>query len=171
MRIGFIAFTFFAGFLGGCGPLISPMFFRPSEDEQKQVDSVWTNLMTPPNRADRQTLLDALTYFHLYSYGVDRASFRSEKIAGNLLIVMEVTYDHDRPMRDTFTVTVFDKQGNLVREEHYSREDVEKALGDIDVEGAATTQKAPTPEEIAAAKERERRTQAVMAATQPATQP
>lgn len=171
MRILCIAFTCFAGLLAGCSPLMSPMFFRPSEESQKEIDRTWVNLMTPPNRADRQTLLDALTYFHLYSYGVDRATFRSEKIAGNLLVVMEVTYDHDRPRRDTFTVTAFDKQGNLVREEHYSREDVEKALGDIDVEAAATTMKAPTPEEIAAAKERERRTQAVMAATQPATRP
>ena len=36
----------------GCGPVTVPMVQRLPEDGQRQVDEIWQNMLTPPDRLD-----------------------------------------------------------------------------------------------------------------------
>ena len=47
-------------FAAGCGPMISPLTVRLDADQQKMVDGMWNNMLTPTDRLDRELLLDVL---------------------------------------------------------------------------------------------------------------
>lgn len=111
--------------LPGCGPILTPMIPRLTEEQQSQVDQMWQNLLTPPTRVSHETLLDVLMNHMLYSFGTDRATYRAEKVVRNHLVLMEITFDRHRPNFDRFTVAVHGPDGSLLRQDHYSRQDIE----------------------------------------------
>jgi hypothetical protein len=181
--------------LSGCGPLLSPMLPRLTAEDQQKIDQVWDNLLTPPQRVDRQTLLDVNVVYWLYSLGVDRLHMSSEKYFNGGIVVMQIDCDRANPDSDEFAITVLDQRGRTIRRERYSRADVDessKMVGafpfndalehkkpddsHITVKaGNPTTQSATqpatralTPEEEHLRAEIERRRLAVIAATQPA---
>lgn len=178
----------------GCGPMFAPLSTPLSEADQKQVDAMWDNMLTPVNRIDRQTLLDTISVFWMFQLGVDRLHLRTEKYLKHGTVIMEADCDRASPQTDEFTVTVLDEQGRTLRRERYSRSDVEDtykimwglpnlngenftatnpqgATVDITTEPAtrssASTQESPEMKHLR--EERERRMKAVEAATQPAT--
>src|SRR6266571_3507808 len=66
-------------FAAGCGPMISPLTVRLDADQQKMVDGMWNNMLTPTDRLDRELLLDVLCQSWLFQIGVDRLHLTSEK--------------------------------------------------------------------------------------------
>src|SRR5262245_35896706 len=44
----------------GCGPLATPMVVRLDAEDQAKVDDAWVNMFSPPNRLERELLLDTL---------------------------------------------------------------------------------------------------------------
>ena len=153
---------------GGCGPLLLPMVPRPTPEQQQRVDAMWHNMLDPRRNLDRQVLLDVLTNDYLYGYGIDRATFHSEKTVDGTLVQMDVTYDQSRPQRDTFTVTLFDEHGQLLRREAYTRDEVNDSLGPGLITRAAVCTTQPlTADQLAAQKRLEWRIAAASAATRP----
>lgn len=123
-----IAFMSLAVVSAGCGPMTQPMVQRLPEEAQHQVDDVWDNLLQPPDRLDRTTLLDALTLYQLFQVGIDRLNMTSEKDVLGGRVVMTVRFDRAHPCLDEFTVTYVNRHGREVRRERYSREEVEESL-------------------------------------------
>jgi len=172
--------------LAGCGPLFVPMLPRLEPAEQAKVDQMWDNLLTPVQRVDHQTLLDANVRYWMYTVGVDRMRMTSEKHFTGGKAVMEIDCDRANPDADQFTITIFDDRGRTLRRERYSRAEVEESsrmltYATLTVEvsdpttqpatGPATepaTRPAETPEERRCRLESERRRVAAAAATQPA---
>jgi len=174
----------------GCGPMFAPMSVHLDEEEQRQVDGVWENVMTPVDRVGREALLDTLMTYWLFQMGVDRLRLVSEKYLSHGKVVMEVDCARATPESDQFTVTVLDERGRTVRRERYTRRDVEEsvqALWSVDsVWGrqlVSATQPSSAPasparrispagpndgEQERLRAERERRARAVLAATRPA---
>ena len=113
--------------LSGCGPLFVPMLPRLAPEDQHTVDNMWDNLLTPLQRVDRQTLLDANIAYWMYAIGVDRMHMTSEKHFAGGKAVMEIDCDRANPDVDQFTITVLDEHGRTVRRERYSRADVEES--------------------------------------------
>ncbi len=103
--------------LTGCGPLFTPMTSRLTPDDQRQIDAIWDNMLTPVNRLDRQTLLDATIVGWLYQLGVDRLRLVSEKFLTHGKVVMEIDCDRASPDSDEFIVTVLDDRGQTLRRE------------------------------------------------------
>jgi hypothetical protein len=160
--------------LGACGPLVLPMVHRLNKDEQEKVDQVWVNMLNRPKPLDRQVLLDAVSMYYLYGTGVERATYHAEKQVGEELVVMEVNFDQRRPGRDSFSIAIFGPDGRTIRQETYSRAEVEEALGPglIATHIPATQPSATQPvtaEEEAEQLRMQWRLAAVAAATQPAT--
>jgi len=120
-----------AGVLAGCGPMDRPMPPRPSADEQKQIDAAWDAALAPVDKYDRQQWLDALVGTQAYQAGVDTLTFRSEKAFARGKVVMEVFYDRAKPAADRLVVTVFDTAGKQVRQETYTRADVERTAKEL----------------------------------------
>jgi hypothetical protein len=174
--------------LSGCGP-VSPLPPPLDEKDQRMIDGMWNNMLTPVNRLNRQTLIDAILVNWLAELGVDRMHLISEKDFSNGKVVMEIACDRAHPAADYFTVTVLNDRGKILRRERYSREELDKtaaALTDKDrfpsrIEPVNTTQSATQPSATQPATseetpgyrqhriEYERRTEAAQAATQPAT--
>jgi hypothetical protein len=125
MRLAFPIALFLS--LAGCGPLFLPMLPHLEADDQRQVDQMWDNLLTPVQRVDRQTLLDANVAYWMYAIGVDRMHMTSEKYFTGGTVVMEIDCDRANPEVDQFTITVLDDRGRTVRRERYSRADVEES--------------------------------------------
>jgi hypothetical protein len=114
---------------GAClGPIGQPMAARPRDDQQKQVDTSWDNMLSRPDRLDRQLLLDVITSNQLHHFGVDRLTLRSEKAVRGGKVVMEVNYDRMHPEQDEFVVRCLDSKGMETRRERYSRHDVESSV-------------------------------------------
>jgi hypothetical protein len=113
--------------LTGCGPLFVPMAPTLQAEDQRQVDQMWDNLLTPVQRVDRQTLLDANVAYWMYAIGVDRMHMTSEKYFSGGTAVMEIDCDRANPDADQFTITILDDRGRTVRRERYSRADVEES--------------------------------------------
>jgi hypothetical protein len=160
----------------GCGPMLMPMTYPLSEQEQKTVDGMWKNMLSPVTRLDRQTLLDAILVNMVFQLGVDRLHMVAEKQVARGKVVMVIDCDRAKPAGDQFALTVVDEQGRTLRQERYTRDEVEasaKALtpyqslsAPAEREGAVTR-----PEAIEAQRKRaeyRRRMKAVEAATQPA---
>ena len=174
--------------LSGCGPMVMPMTPRMTPEDQRALDEMWNNMLTPVSRVDHQTLLDTMIAYWLYQWGVDRLRLSSDKYLSAGKVSMELDCDRANPDSDQFTVTVTDDRGRTVRRERYTRREVEDTVGVLwdktDVTTTLrsigplatlcpTTHPAPAAQETAEDRlrrlERERRLRAVRAATQPAT--
>jgi hypothetical protein len=123
-RIG-TACVLMATSLAGCGPMLMPMTVQLDPQEQQRVDQMWDNVLTPPDRLDRDLLLDVMLSYHLFQLGVDRLHLTAEKHFHGGLAVMEIDCDRGDAERDHFAITVVDRQGRMVRHEFYTREEVE----------------------------------------------
>ena len=157
--------------LTGCGPMFLPATVPLSPEEQKQVDSMWDNLLSPVNRVNRQTLLDAILVYWLFQSGVDRLHMTSETYFAHGKAVMEIDCDRANPQADQFSITVLDDRGRTQRRERYSRADIEKSAADLSVAIPTTQPCRETPEQRQHRLEQERRMRAVVAGTQPAAIP
>lgn len=120
--------------LSGCGPLRAPMPPRLDDDSQKSVNESWEKALSPVDRFNNQALLDTLLVTGAYQCGVDKLEFRSEKTFSGGVVVMEIRYDRSAPDRDRFTVTVRDRQGNVLRQEHYGREQIETTYHELSID-------------------------------------
>lgn len=116
------------GLAFGCGPIKAPLPERLEPETQKKIDDAWTGILTPPNRLERQELLDVLVGTFAYQNGVDSLTFRSEKRFDGGRCVMEVHYDRMRPTEDRFIVTAYGLDGKLLRQEHYDRKQVDETF-------------------------------------------
>src|SRR5262245_11230938 len=114
--------------LVGCGPLAIPMVQRLTPAEQQQADSMWTNLLTPPDRIDDPTLLDCLIVYQLHHLGVDELHARSVKQTPEGKVIMTIDFDRDKPADDRFTFQLVSRWGWTIREHTWSSNDVTKAL-------------------------------------------
>jgi hypothetical protein len=124
-----------ASVLIGCGgPLQTPMPPRLDDDGQKTIDDAWEKALAPVNRHDHQTLLDLLMVSQAYQAGVDKLTFHSEKWFSGGTVAMDIHFDRLAPDQDRFEVKVTDKEGRLLREEPYSRGEVEKTYRELFVE-------------------------------------
>ena len=115
----------------GCGPLTMPMPARLEPSAQSAIDDAWDKAFAPADRLSSQALLDTLMTTQGYQVGVDRLLMRSEKRCAAGVIVMEIQFDRLLPAQDTFTVTLLNKSGKVVRHESYSREMIESAYQEL----------------------------------------
>lgn len=166
--------------IAGCGPLTRPMVQRLSEEDQAKVDEVWKNIFTPTDRTDHTLLLDIMLHYQLFQLGVDRLSLTSEKRFDGGTAIMAVRYDREHPELDAFTFHCVDAKGRLIRQERYTREEVDARMTFFWAAPRCETTTAPASdqqlEDGCTAQERERereveaRLQEIAAATQPAVQ-
>lgn len=112
----------------GCGPMTAPLPERLDEKTQKSVEESWGRAFTPPARFDHQGLLDLMVLAQPYQLGVDELAFRSSKRFAGGTAVMEVRYDRAKPADDLFRVTVTGPAGNVIRDERYTRAEVEATV-------------------------------------------
>jgi sulfite reductase beta subunit-like hemoprotein len=137
--------------LCGCTTLPVPMVPRVDDETQGKVTAAWTAMLSPVNRLDRQTLLDAIINYQFHEMGVERFSARVEKTFDGGTVVMEIQFDRARPAADRFVVEVFDKGWRLIRRESYSREDVENTVRALSLPDVQTVEasggQAPLDEE------------------------
>jgi hypothetical protein len=167
------------------------------EEDQKMLDGMWNNMLTPVNRVHHQTLLDTTLVNMMFQLGVDRLHLVSEKHLEHGKAVMEIDCDRASPKSDQFTIAVLDDRGRTLRRERYSRLEVEESAQALTpwpttlnfgphpadqtqpftppatepATRSATTQPAEcpeTPDQRQRRLEYERRSKAVQAATQPA---
>jgi hypothetical protein len=117
--------------LYGCGPMQMPMPVRLDDEGQKNLDQSWDKALTPVNRFDHPTLLDAFLLTQAYQVGVDKLSFHSEKNVELGTVIMDIEYDRRKPDGDRFEVKLVDPAGKLLREETYYREEVVRANDEL----------------------------------------
>lgn len=117
--------------LSGCGPLTFPAVHRLKPEEQAQVESIWTNMLAPPNRLDRSTLLDVLVAYQLHSTGIDRVRFVGEKQTPVGRVSLTVDFDRAREDNGTFAFVLTDPQGKLMRHEVYTADEVFKTVTEL----------------------------------------
>jgi hypothetical protein len=149
----------------GCGPLMRPMTIRLEADQQRMVDQMWNNMLTPADRLDRELLLDVVCVYALFQVGVDRLHMVAEKQYERGRVVMEIDCDGRSPGSDQFTVTLLDERGRTVRRERYGRSEIE-ALTEPPIT-ESQRKAAPERTEEEEAKRAQRRAR-IEAATQPA---
>ncbi len=164
--------------LAGChGPLAKPMVDRLDVEQQQAVDDAWHNMFDPPQRLDPTLLLDVILAQQLHQAGVDSLHLVSEKRVGDGLVVMEVWYDRDEPAGDEFTLAYVDAEGDEIRRERYTRDEVEERFQFLFrpllvARSADADVPCPTEEELAALQALQRaRFEEIRAATQPAATP
>ncbi|HKB03967.1 MAG TPA: hypothetical protein VKD90_17220 [Gemmataceae bacterium] len=132
MRIVFPILALAVLALAGCGPMGSgPMPPRLQDDEQKQVDESWDKALTPVDKLDRQSVLDALVLSQAYQAGVDKLLFRSEKKCAAGTVIMEIHFDRSKPDQDRFDFRVVAADGRVVRELTYNRQEVETTYKEL----------------------------------------
>jgi hypothetical protein len=146
--------------------MISPLTVRLDVDQQKMVDGMWNNMLTPTDRLDRELLLDVLCQSWLFQIGVDRLHLTSEKAYDRGRVVMEIDCDRANPTADQLTVTLLDDRGRTVRRERYTRPEIDERVALL--QNAPTTRPATSEENEIRQSERERRLERIQAATQPA---
>jgi len=177
----------------GCvsGPLPVPMVERLPEKEQLDVDSAWSNMLAPPERLDREVLLDVLLAYSFHHTGVDTVGFISTKRVNDGEVSMQVFFDRHHPETDSYILSFKDANGTLRRFERYTPDEVKaryQACFNMPLKGRGAmlypdedafdsristtdemeTVHEPTSEEIAAAEALKARERAIIAATQPA---
>jgi hypothetical protein len=158
-----------AAAFAGCGPMVSPMVPRLDAVQQKTADEEWHNLVTPPERADRDVLFVALTFNQLFQTGVDRADFHSEKKIDDKRVVMDIHFWREAPNEDAFYVTIYDHDGAVLRAERYSRDDYVRLNMKLLGPGAEPRPDWPETAEDKAAREAHAKFRiAIEAATRPA---
>lgn len=144
--VAVVSFSLCVGLMVGCnGPLSAPLPARLSDQNQKSADEVWTAALTPINKYDRQTWLDAFVLVKVYEYGAELVTFRSEKKWSGGKVVMEVHFERAKAEDDRFEMTVYDHAGKVLRKERYSRGDVEQTIQDLLVNKVV-----PEPQEVKA---------------------
>jgi hypothetical protein len=148
----------------GCGPLMGPMTVRLKEDQQKVIDGMWNNMLTPADRLDRELLLDVVCEYWLFQLGVDRLHMVAEKQYERGRVVMEIDCDGRSPGSDQFTVTLLDERGRTVRRERYGREEIEARTAPVTEEEAKLATELSEEDKARQAERRAR----IAAATQPA---
>jgi len=118
--------------LAGCrGVVLSPMMSHLEPEEQRRVDTMWNNMLTPVDRIDRELLLQVLASYPELQAGADKTHIVAEKQFSGGRVVMEVDCDRVNPSLDQFTFTVLDDRGRTVRRERYSRSDTETVIKTI----------------------------------------
>ena len=115
----------------GCGPMQMPMPVRLDDEGQKNITKSWDQALTPVGRFDHPGLLDAFLVTQAYQVGVDKLSFHSEKKVALGTVIMDIEYDQRKPDGDRFEVKLVDPAGQLLREETYYREEVERANDEL----------------------------------------
>ncbi len=65
--------------LGACGPLMRPMFERITPEAQAHVNTEWNNMLSTPDRLDRETLLEVIADAAALRTGITRGTFYAEK--------------------------------------------------------------------------------------------
>jgi hypothetical protein len=148
----------------GCGPMQRPMVYRLEAEQQKTVDQCWENIMARQQKIDHQGLLDVMITYYLPTIGIDSAQYHAEKTVGDKLVAFDVIFDRTRPQRDAFSVTVFDSRGTIIRQEKYTRSEVDQTCIDLSL---GTTEEPIDVDELVARQRIERRHAEVVAATQP----
>ena len=110
--------------VSGCGPLQAPLPVRLDDEQQKSVNESWEKALSPVDRFSNQSLLDLLLVTGAYQHGVDKLEFRSEKSFSGGVVIMESHFDRSAPDRDLFAVTIQDRQGIVIRQERYTRDQI-----------------------------------------------
>jgi hypothetical protein len=126
-----IFLPFLLATIAGCGPLSFPAVQRLEPDAQAQVETAWANMLSPPGRLDRQTLLDVLVACQLHSLGIDRVHFVGEKQTPVGRVTLTVDFDRFRTDDGTYTFTLTGAGGNLIRYEHYTAAEVFQTVRDL----------------------------------------
>ena len=112
-------------FVGGCGHMFFPAAQRLSPEDQAKVDQMWNNMLAPPERVDRELLLDVVEAFELHTAGIDRLKLECEKDFTGGTVHMIVDFNRPRPPEDDrFIIMIRDPKGHLLRKETYSSEEV-----------------------------------------------
>jgi len=107
-----------------------PAVIRLEPEQQAQVDHVWHNMLTPPNRLDHDLLLDVVFVNGLHAMGVDRVHYVAEKETSAGRVTMTVDFDRqkrtpeDKPDSGQFTFVLTSPTGHVLRREHYTGDDV-----------------------------------------------
>lgn len=160
----------------GCGILGAvPMVVRLDEKEQADVDSSWVNMFSPPQRLDRELLLDTLLSNQMHERGIDELRMVSRKRVGDALVVMEVEFNRLDPDFDAYTVTYINGPGMELRRERYTFDEVRKHMqflaGQPEVLSSAELTEEQRQQIMSESQaRREARAEAVRSATQPAQQ-
>jgi hypothetical protein len=102
---------------------------------------MWDSMLTPAQRLDRDTLLDAIVLNQLHDVGVDEIHMCStKKLTDGRVVVMNVQFERDDPATDQFTFALKNRWGWTLRKERYTGKQV---LSRIDDFGAAQTGTSP----------------------------
>jgi hypothetical protein len=101
-----------------------PAFERLNPDDQARIDGMWNNLLSDPQRLDRNLLLDVLITFQLHEQGVDRVTYHAEKDFSGGTVLMDVKFDRTKPLEDWFLIEIRDHNNKVLRKEHYSGDEV-----------------------------------------------
>ena len=165
----------------GCGAVMSPFMIQLDSDQQKVVDGMWNNMLTPPTRLDRELLLDVLCEYQVLQMGADRVHITAEKYLANGRATLDADFDHANPEADQMTLIVHDSLGRTVRRERYFRREINARLPEINSElakhkgpytialGSATQPSKPeTSEETRLRLDKQKHEMRIQAATQPA---
>lgn len=145
-----VAFGLVALWMTGCGPMSQPLPERLSDEAQQDIDTHWNQALTPVEKHDRETWLDALVVSRAYQAGVDSLDFRSEKKWAGGRVVMEIHFDRTKPADDRFEITVLDHAGQVLRRERYDREEMERVIAELNAKELPPKGAEPDPPEIAA---------------------
>lgn len=162
--------------LVGCGPLVTPMVVRLTEENQARVDESWVNMFSPPQRLDRTLLLDTLVMNQMHERGVDELRLVSKKRVGDALVVMEVDFNRLEPDFDAFTVTYINAPGMEARRERYTFDEVRERLQFLARDDEVLAEPGLTEEQLQqlaleSQARRAARMKEIEAATQPAVTP
>ena len=120
----------------GCEGLdASPMAYRADESAQRVRDEYWRNLIASQGMLDRDKFLHALMEHQPFQFGIDTLRLSSRKVSDGQAIEMEITYERSKPSWDAFSVIIRAENGEVIRREVYSREDVEQQKMDFGLVG------------------------------------
>jgi hypothetical protein len=137
------------------------MVQRLNPAEQQQVDAMWDNMLSPPDRLDSQTLLDCLVVYQLHHLGVDELHLKSVKQTPEGKAIMTIEYDRERPADDRLTYRLVSRWGWTIRKERWSANQVAKVVSDLSRPPPNITNSPTTHPQL------EQRLQRIIAATQP----
>lgn len=134
--------------VSGCaGFAVKPIPDRLPDESQARVDAAWEHMISLDSELDRQSLLDAVLLHQLWHVGVDHVEFSAQKWVGDVLVVMESSFDLDNPEGDVFAVSYWSSDGRPLREEEYTREELEEVIdlfmGDYASQGGINRPAAP----------------------------
>jgi len=113
----------------GCAVFgIKPIPVRLSEEDQAHWDVAWEHMVSLGDEVDHTTLLDVLLWKEVWHAGVDHFYLRSEKLVGDVHVVMETRFDRTLPDEDVFIVTFYDLDGRLLRQDYFAPPEMDEAI-------------------------------------------